>query len=117
MDHLRGDVQQHEYEAECPHPGRNVLRDVEGVMALPLKRMVAAVELAAPPSQRTGRRPLAIFLRPETRAETLRIAKTPHFTRQINGCTTAFVPCELGGWRCRARTYDPLIKSQKCPVL
>ena len=42
-------------------------------------------------------RPLANFLRPETRAETRRIAKIPQFIGQINGCATEFGPSELGG--------------------
>ncbi|WP_139372835.1 hypothetical protein [Nitrobacter vulgaris] len=40
---------------------------------------------------------MAIFLGPETHAETRRIAKTPQFTAQIDGWDTAFDPYELGG--------------------
>ena len=93
---------------------------------VPLNRSVAGAELAAHPvsepvsAARPGtgifdaetEYPLAILLGPETRAETRQIAKTPHFARQIDGCATEFDPYELGGGRCRARTYDPLIKSQ-----
>ena len=41
------------------------------------------------------------------------IAKTPQSTRQIHGHATEFDPYELGGGRCRDRTYDPLIKSSR----
>jgi hypothetical protein len=87
----------------------------------PLNRLVAGAELAAHPVSEpvsaagsgTGifdaetERPLAIFLGPETGAETRRRVETPHFARQIDGCATEFDPYELGGGRCMARTGCP----------
>ena len=85
-----------------------------GVMLLahPVSEPVSAARPGTGIFDAETERPSAIFLRPETRAETRQIAKTRHFARQIDGCATEFDPYELGGGRCRARTYDPLIKSQ-----